>query len=120
MAIVEYGRGTFLVDSHSRTGLRHLVDFEPELDDRGKPALDGEPYRCSCEAFALRLERPCRHCIECLEYLLPILNHIKRWRVPELEPPEEPKKRIYQLKRHVTPIYEKQHRLRSLVHSESA
>lgn len=77
MAVHQYGRLFFLVDSHSRAGLRHLVDLEPELDDKGERDTHGEPYKCSCESFRLRVDRPCRHCVEAYEFIAPKLKAAK-------------------------------------------
>lgn len=111
MAVHEYGRFFFLVDSHSRPGLRHIVDFEPELGYiDGKPIQGGEPYICSCEDFHFRKSRPCRHCLEVLDYLEPILRHLKLWKDPTPDKKPKPstnessiksKKRFYQLKKHI-------------------
>jgi hypothetical protein len=68
MAIRPWGRLLFLVDSHSRPGLVHLTDLEPELGDDGKPLAFGKRELCSCEANRF-IAGPCRHIIECLEYL---------------------------------------------------
>jgi len=109
MAVHPYGRLCFLVDSHTRVltdrqgwpiydkdgqaiPMYHLVDFEPELDDTGRPDPHGEPYKCSCESFNLRKDRPCRHCVEAYEYLI---EHFTP--APPKQQPQQ-RKRIYHLK----------------------
>ena len=72
--IERVGRLCYLVRSHSREGLRHYVDLEPELDDNGKPQRFGEPAKCSCEAFDLLVHRPCRHIREVVEFILDALG----------------------------------------------
>jgi hypothetical protein len=47
-----YNKNSFLVDSEKRDDVKHLVDFE---------GFDGEPVSCSCEAFTLGKQKPCRH-----------------------------------------------------------
>ena len=46
-----YTRSSFLIES-SKRDVMHLVDFE---------GFDGEEVYCSCEAFTLGKQRPCRH-----------------------------------------------------------
>lgn len=74
--ITVYGRWLFLVDSASRPGLRHLVDFEPELDDNGNPKKGGEPYKCSCEAHYYAVTRPCCHVKAVLRFLRPVFKYM--------------------------------------------
>lgn len=100
MAVHEIGRLMFLVDSHSRDGMMHLVDLEPDLLDDGTPDPHGEPWRCSCEAFSLRTMRPCRHGIEVLEYLLPVVEHLKHWQPKKKVEPPKQTKRNYTIKLH--------------------
>lgn len=99
MSVHKIGRLFFYVDSHSRDGMVHLVDFEPETLMNGTVDPHGEPYRCSCESFSLRVQRPCRHCIEVFEYLLPIVQHLKHWQPKKKEPSPKPK-RNYTIKLH--------------------
>lgn len=93
MAVQEYGRGLYWVTSNSRYGLFHLVDIEPELNNDGTVDPRGEPYRCSCESWGLRGDRPCRHCVEVLEYLRPVLEHLAHWDGP-IPPPVHPVRKV--------------------------
>lgn len=69
MAVERIGRYFFLVDSNSREEMQHTVDLEPAdywVGDR----LTRFPYACDCESFQLRIDRPCRHCREAVDFLV--------------------------------------------------
>jgi hypothetical protein len=76
-AIDLHGRWSFLVDSESRPGIRHIVDLEPELDIEGNPVHGGEPWWCSCEAHHYKVTRPCKHVIEVMKFIGPIIKFLK-------------------------------------------
>lgn len=52
MIAIPYGRLCFLVVSATRKDVHHLVDFEGSEDEK---------VVCTCEAFTLGKERPCKH-----------------------------------------------------------
>lgn len=74
-----HGRWSFLVSSASRKGMFHLVDLEPELLDSGEVDPKGRPFKCSCEADAYNVERPCRHVRAALRYVRPIIEHLAKF-----------------------------------------
>lgn len=122
MAVKLYGRWCFLVQSHSRDGLVHLVDFEESLNDLGQVDVDERGNksfdcpRCGCEAWALRSMRPCRHIREVIAFIVDSLSLTAQQRdilsdrlewfaqtgldLPIATPqkPADPKKRNYTLK----------------------
>ncbi len=49
--VSRYDRASFLVDS-SKRDIAHLIDFE---------GFDGKDVYCSCEAFTIGKQRPCKH-----------------------------------------------------------
>jgi hypothetical protein len=69
MAVRIYGRWTFLVDSSSRPGMCHLVDWEPQLDDFGSIDKKVDYPKCGCEAWALLVMRPCKHILETIDFI---------------------------------------------------
>lgn len=73
--IITHGRWSYLVSSASREGLYHLVDLEPELTDAGTVDPNGRPWKCSCEADAFAVERPCRHVRAVIRHIRPVLEH---------------------------------------------
>ena len=72
--IERVGRLCYWVRSNSRSGLRHYIDLEGDLDDTGKLQRFGEPARCSCEAFDLLVHRPCRHIRKVVGFILEALG----------------------------------------------
>lgn len=50
--ITPYNTGSFLIESFTREGISHLVDFF---------GFEKEPIYCSCEAFTIGKENPCKH-----------------------------------------------------------
>lgn len=97
MKVTEYGRYFFTVTSETRERLLHFVDFEPQIDEQGKIIPESAP-KCSCEAWGFNVTRPhCKHVWACFDYLIPILEHLGKWRTPEPKP-SSTKKRRYILK----------------------
>lgn len=90
LEVVPFGRWVYLVQSESRPALRHLVDFEPELDDRGEPVKGAQPYRCSCEAHFYHVARPCKHARAALAYLRPLFEHLAQFK--PAAPPRAPRR----------------------------
>ena len=60
VTVKRYNQMSFLVESQSRPGNHHLVDFE---------GFDGIAPYCSCEAFTLGKQRPCKHIIGLVEMI---------------------------------------------------
>lgn len=93
--IEEIGRLFYIVQSRSRTWVKHFVDLEP-----GNHLWGNHPYFCTCESFKYATRRPCAHVLACAERLIPIIQHLARWKaINQPQKPIEPEapKRQYRL-----------------------
>lgn len=106
LEVAVYGRWFWRVGSESRPGLEHFVDFEPELNDEGKPLEGGQPWKCSCEAHLYNATRPCKHAKAVLRFMRPVFKYFAAFpgAIPvsvETAPSHETK-RTYQLNPNTT------------------